>query len=690
MRCPAAPRPRRFLAATIAAATCSAVLLPAAAQEARHPFSVRDMIAMERLAGPQPSPDGRQVVFTRRVYDSAANKNSTSLWIVGLDGGEPRRLTSAKANDTSPRWSPDGRTVAFVSDRSGSSQIWMIDPAGGEARQATDFPVDVDNPQWSPDGKRLAFSAEVYPDCPDLACTAKRDRETEADPVKARVYTRLPFRHWDTWEDGKRSHIFVWSPGGGAPIDVMKGADADSPPKPFGGSEEFAWSPDGRSIAFTAKMAANPAWSTDLNIHLAAADGGGFRCLTCANEAQDSQPAFSPDGRTIAYLAMARPMFEADRQRVALFDLASGKSRALTEPWDRSAESLAWSRDGRRLFVAAEEEARRKIFSVDAARGTIAVVAGDHFNNDVAVTSQGRLVFTQDSLVSPAEIHTCRLDGSEARALTRVNAPRLALLGMSRPEEFWFKGAMNDRVHGWILKPVGFREGTRYPLAFLIHGGPQGAWTDHFHYRWNPQAYAGAGYVAVQIDFHGSTGYGQAFTDAIRKNWGGAPYEDLMKGLDYVLQAYPFIDSDRMGALGASYGGYMINWIAGHTDRFKCLVSHDGEFDTRTSYYTTEELWFPEWENGGLPWEPGTTYERWSPALSVQNWKTPMLVVHGARDFRLPETEGFSVFTALQRRGVPSKLLYFPDENHWVLKAKNSILWHDTVIGWLDQWLKKP
>ena len=678
------------LAATLAAAALAAPSLPAAADEARHPFSVRDMVAMERLAGPQPSPDGRQVVFTRRVYDPNANKSFTNLWVVPIEGGEPRRLTSAKASDTSPRWSPDGRTIAFVSDRSGSMQVWMIDPAGGEARQATSLPVDVDNVEWSPDGSRLAFSAEVYPDCPGLACTAERDKEKSDSPVKARVYTRLMFRHWDAWDEGKRNHLLVWPLAGGEPVDVMKGADGDSPTRPFGGSEEFAWSSDGKSIAFTAKMAKNAAWSTDNNVYLAAADGSGFLCLTCANEATDTQPAFSPDGRTIAYLAMSRPGFEADRQRVMLYDVASGKSRPLTEGWDRSADSLAWSADGKRLFVTAEDTARRKIFAVDPAGGRVSVVVGDHYNMDVAVTSKGRLVYAQDSLTSPAEIFTCRQDGGDARALTRINAARVQAAVMSRPEEFWFKGAMDERVHGWILKPVDFQEGRKYPVAFLVHGGPQGSWEDHFHYRWNPQAYAGAGYVAISINFHGSTGFGQAFTDSISKSWGGAPYEDLMKGLDHAVATYPFIDASRMGALGASYGGYMINWIAGHTDRFKCLVSHDGEFDTRTSYYTTEELWFPEWEQGGLPWEPGTTYDRWSPALFVQNWKTPMLVVHGARDYRLPETEGFSAFTALQRKGVPSKLLYFPDENHWVLKAKNSILWHDTVIGWLDQWLKKP
>ncbi len=672
---------------------------PVVSDAGRHPFSVRDMVAMERLAGPQPSPDGTQVVFTRRTYDAAADKAFTNLWLVSIDGGEPRRLTNARASDTAPRWSPDGRTIAFVSDRGGASQLYFIDPAGGEARQAAVFPVDVDNPQWSPDGSRLAFSAEVYPDCPDLACTAKRDKEAGDDPVKAKVYTRLPIRHWDTWEDAKRSHIFVWAlkgdgvkgdePKGGEPIDVMKGADADSPTKPFGGAEEFAWSPDGTSIAFTAKMAPDPAWSTDLNIYMAAADGGGYRCLTCANEATDTSPAFSPDGKTIAYLAMSRPGYEADRQRVMLYDLAAGKSRALTGDWDRSAGSIAWTKDGKKIVVTAEEQARVKIFAVDPAGGAPRVVVGDHANADVAATSGGRLVYAQDSLVSPAEIFTCRLDGTDARELTRINEARLQAARLSRPQQFWFKGAMGDKVHGWILKPVGFQEGRKYPLAFLVHGGPQGAWTDDFHYRWNPQAYAGAGYVVVTINFHGSTGFGQAFTDAIRKNWGAAPYEDLMKGLDYVLATYPFVDRERLGALGASYGGYMINWIAGHTDRFKCLVSHDGEFDTRASYYMTEELWFPEWEHGGLPWEPGTTYEKWSPALSVANWKTPMLVIHGAKDFRLPETEGFSTFTALQRRGIPSKLLYFPDENHWVLKAKNSILWHDTVIGWLDQWLKK-
>ena len=672
----------------IALAVCGSLFT--AAPAATHPFSVHDMVAMERLGDPQPSPDGKWVVFTRRTWDEKTNKVSINLWLVSIDGKTLRQLTAAKASDTGPRWSPDGRTIAFISSRSGSSQIWTIDMAGGEAVKKSDFPIDVDNVQWSPDGTRLAFSAEVYPDCEDMACTAKRDKEKEENPVKARIYTGLMFRHWDTWEDMKRSHIFVW-PGrsGGGPVDIMKGVDADSPTKPFGGAEEFVWSPDGREIAFTAKMVTSPAISTDLDIYLASADGSGYKCLTDANEAVDTTPVFSPDGKKIAWLAMARPRYEADKQSVVLHDRATGTSRILNGDWDRSAGSLAFSEDGKKLIITATDTARSKIFWVDAATGRVNPIVSDHYNSAVSVAAGGRLVFLQDSLTAPAEVFTCRLDGSDLKRLTGINDARVAAAGMSPPEEFWFKGSRDQKLHGWILKPVGFTPGRKYPVAFLIHGGPQGSWEDHFHYRWNPQVYAGAGYVMVSIDPHGSTGYGQQVTDGVNFDWGGKPYEDLMKGLDYVLATYDYTDADRVGALGASYGGYMVNWIAGQTDRFKCLVSHDGELDIKSSYYITEELWFPEWEMGGTPWEKESIYKRFSPSEYVQNWKTPMLVIHGALDFRLPETEGMAVFTALQRRGIPSKFLYFPDENHWVLKAKNSILWHETVIGWLDQWLKK-
>ena len=668
-----------------------------AADGSEHPFSVHDMVTMERLGSPQPSPDGRWIVFTRRTYDWESDRTATNLWVVSIEGGQPRRLTASRAHDTGPRWSPDGKTIAFISNRGGSSQIWTIAPGGGEATQRTDLPVDVGNVQWSPDGARFAFTAEVYPDCPDLECTAERDRERDANPVTARVFTRLPFRHWDTWEDDKRSHVMVLPiDSDGKPIDLMKGLDADSPTKPFGGGEEFTWSPDGVEVAFTAKVVESPAWSTDLDVYIAATDGSGFRCITEANEAVDTQPAYSPDGRTIAYLAMMRPGYESDRRRVVLHDRATGRKRVVTESWDRSPESVVWSPDGSRLLVTAAEMGRKKIFGIDLRGdpgddeyGRVHEVVGEHYNSGLAVGAADRIVFGQDSLTSPVEIYTSRLDGSDLRQLTHINDERLALARMSRPEELWFDGAGGASVHGWLLKPVDYRPGRRYPIAFMVHGGPQGSWSDHFHYRWNPQAYAGAGYVVVAINFHGSTGYGQAFTDDIRQDWGGKPFKDLMRGLDHVISAYDFADGDRVCALGASYGGYMINWIAGQTQRFKCLVNHDGEFDVRTSYYTTEELWFPEWEFGGPPWESPRVYQRWSPSEHVARWNTPMLVIHGALDFRLPETEGFATFTALQRRGIPSKLVYFPTENHWVLSARNSVFWHETVIGWLDEWLMK-
>ena len=660
----------------------------AAAADAPRAFTARDLVTLERLADPQPSPDGRQVVFARRTYDWDSNKTTINLWIVGIDGSNLHALTTAAAKDGGAHWSPDGRTIAFVSDRGGVSQIWTIDPAGGEAAQLTRFPVDVDHVQWSPDGKRIAFSAEVYPDCPDLACTADRDKKRADDPVSARVFERLPIRHWDEWEDGKRRHIFVWPVAGGTPVDIMKGADADSPIKPFGGTEDFSWSPDGRSIVFAAKMTPKyEAWSTDNDIYLAAADGSGYRCLSDDNEAEDSVPLFSPDGRSIAWLAMERPTYEADRRRVVLYDIAARRRRVLTEAWDRSPGSLAWLANGGALMVTAEDEAHDRIFRVDLdGKVTPLPVAGS--DSALAVARGDRLVFLRQSMLAPAEVYASHLDGRDARALTSVNAARLASIRMSTPEGFWFAGAGGDRVHGWLLRPFGFETGRKYPIAFLVHGGPQGAWLDHFHFRWNPQIYAAAGYVTVAIDFHGSTGYGQAFTDAIRMDWGGKPFEDLMKGLDYVLATYPFADGGRAAALGASYGGWMVNWIAGHTDRFRCLVTHDGEMDITSSYYSTEELWFPEWELGGPPWERREMYEKWSPERSVDKWKTPMLVIHGGRDYRLVDTEGMSVFTALQRRGIPSKFVHFPDENHWVLKARNSVFWHETVLDWIGRFTK--
>jgi dipeptidyl aminopeptidase/acylaminoacyl peptidase len=655
-----------------------------------HPFTVHDLLAMERISDPQVSPDGKWVAFTLRTTDMEANKGRTDIWVAAVDGSKVRRLTDHEANDSGARWMPDGDRVVFLSTRSGSSQVWSVSADGGEARQLTKLPLDVNGVLPFPDGEQLLLAIEVYPDAATLSETAKRDKTEAERPVKARIYDELMFRHWDSWEDGKRSHLFSWEIGSkNAPVDLMKGMDADSPTHPFGGMEEVAIHPRGSTVVFAAKsVGREAAWSTNVDLWSAPSDGSlAPKDLTSANPAFDNQPVFSPKGDRLAWLSMERAGYEADRQRVTIMDWPMGAPRFAAESWDFSASELAWSPDGATLFTTADNVGNHSVFAIDAATGAArAVVEKGH---NVGCQQAGhRVVYLHDDLHGPSELYTCALDGSDVSAITTVNAQRVAAVELGDYEQFSFPGARGETVHGFVVKPAGFEAGHKYPVAFLIHGGPQGSFGDQFHYRWNPQTYAGAGYAAVFIDFHGSTGYGQAFCDAIRGDWGGAPYEDLMKGLDYALQHYDFLDGERVGALGASFGGYMINWIAGQTDRFQCLVSHDGNLDERAAYYMTEELWFPEWDHGGTPWQQGSTYAKHNPADYVQNWKTPILVIHGGLDYRVVDTQGMATFTAAQRMGVPSRLLYFPDENHWVLKPQNSALWHETVIAWLDQWLK--
>ena len=684
-------------------------LAPAGAAPAQppagpHPFSVHDLVALERISEPRVSPDGRRVAFVLRTTDLEADLGRTDLWLLGLDAegraaGAPRRLTAAPEADASPRWSTSGDALYFLSSRSGSSQVWRLPLAGGEATRVTDLPLPVANLLVAPDGRRLAFTMEVFTDCDSLACTADRLAAREATAATGVVHDRLLFRHWDTWEDGRRSHLFTLplAEGGGAagdPVELAPGMDADVPSVPFGGAEEFAFSPDGESIVFTARSAGREeAWSTDFDLWQAAADGsGGARELTADNPAWDTAPVFSPDGRTLAWLAMERPGYEADRFRIRLRDLATGSTRTLAEGWDRSPGGLAFSPDGTTLWATAGNVGQVSLFAIDVASGALReVVREGHVRDPAPVALPGgeRVVFGRDTLTAPVDLWSVAADGSDLVRLTEVNRERLEGVALGRPEQFSFAGAAGDTVYGYAVTPADFDPSRRYPVAFLIHGGPQGSFGNDFHYRWNPQVYAGAGYASVMIDFHGSTGYGQAFTDAIRDDWGGKPLEDLQKGLAAAVARFPWLDGERACALGASYGGYMVNWIAGAwPDRFACLVNHDGLFDQRMMYYATEELWFPEWEHGGPYHANPEGHERHNPVQHVERWRTPMLVVHGGQDFRVPETQGFATFTALQRRGIPSRLLYFPDENHWVLSPANSVLWHDTVLGWLERWLK--
>ena len=666
------------------------IVVPSAQAAGTHPFSVRDMLAMDRIGDPQVSPDGQWIVFVVRETDLEANRGRSDLWLISTAGEGLLRLTSAPESDGNPRWAPDSRSLFFVSSRSGSSQVWRIAIDGGEAEQITDEPLDVGNLVVSPDGTRLAFTMEVFPACETVAETVEKLAEIEARQATGRVYERIFVRHWDTWKDGRRSHLFVRPVTGGATVDVMKGMDADTPSKPFGGPDEITFTPDSEAVIFSAKDAGREeAWSTDFDLYLAPVDGSTApKCLTDDNEAWDTAPVFSPDGGTLAYLAMQRPGYESDRLRIVLQDWPGGRKRVLTEEWDRSPAGICWASDGKTIFASATNLGQRSLFAIDARSGNVRTLVKTGSIHALATAGE-KIVYALSNLAGPAELYSVRADGSDARQLTDINAERVAVARTGDYEQFTFKGWNDETVYAYMVKPADFDPGQKYPVAFLIHGGPQGSFGNVFHYRWNPQAYAGAGYAAVMVDFHGSTGYGQAFCDSIRGDWGGKPLVDLQKGLAAALQRYPWMDGDRVGALGASFGGFMINWIAGNwPDRFRCLVNHDGNHDERMAYFDTEELWFPEWDHLGTPWDNPKGYEKHNPVNFVKNWQTPMLVIHGAQDFRVVDTQGLGTFNALQRRGIPSKLLYFPDENHWVLKPANSIQWHDTVIAWLDRWVK--
>jgi dipeptidyl aminopeptidase/acylaminoacyl peptidase len=675
---------------------CSLFVVPARG-EGPHPFSVDDMLAMQRIGEPALSPDGQWIVFSLRTTDFEANKGKLDLWLVSRDGATLRRLTTHDAADTAPEFSKDGKSVFFLSTRSGSQQIWRMALDGGEPRQVSDLPLDVGAYVPFGDDKRFVVALDVFVDAKTLAETVERDGKVEKSKLKARVYDELLFRHWDSWEDHKRSHVFVWTDGQAEPVDLMKGIDADAPTHPFGGSEQIAVAPDGSTVVFVAKnVGREAAWSTNLDLWAAPSDGSAApRCLTDDNDAQDDAPTFSPDGKWLAYLAMSKPGFEADRQRVMLRDWKSGATSELAPKWGRSPSEIAWSRDGRYLHATADDVGNHALFAIEVAmddslsggRGAVKRLV-EKGTCGSPLSFDGGVVFLHDTLASPVELMWLPSPTSAPQPITRINAERMARTKIGAFEQFSFKGWNDETVHGFLVKPIDFDASKKYPVAYLIHGGPQGSFGDHFHYRWNPQSYAGAGYAAIMVDFHGSTGYGQAFSDSISGDWGGKPYEDLMKGLDAALAKYSFLDGDRVAALGASYGGYMINWIMGHTDRFKALVCHSGNLDERLAYYDTEELWFPEWDHGGVPWEKPDGYVKHNPIDFIQNWKTPTLVTHGELDFRVVYTQGISTFTALQRKGVPSKLVVFPDENHWILKPQNSKFWHETVLGWLDKWCK--
>jgi len=668
------------------------VFLFASAMAAARPMSVEDMWAMKRIGDVQLSPDGRRLVFAMTQYDMQKNSGKTDLWLLSATGGEPRQLTFHAKSSSSPRWKPDGSGIAFLSARAGVQQIYFLPLDGGEARPMTNVPVDIESFAWSPNGGQFVFQATVFAGAASLQESADLDKEKQGSQVQARIIDHLLFRSWNRWTDGKRTHVFVCDADGGDPVDVTPG-EFDAPPLDLGGHQDFVFSPDGSRIAYVSNHTKMPAANTNSDIFLVPTQGGEAENMTIENKAVDNQPVFSPDGAHMLYRAMRRPGFEADQYELMLRNLQTGESEALTDDLDLSPDEILFSPDGKTLYFNVEEKARVTIYSLEIKSHKLKKLVAQNVNTNLIISPDGRtLYFKKQSNVMPSEIFSLDLKKGQVRQLSFVNKQLLEQLDMNPIEDFWFTSFDGKKAHGFLVKPPNFDADKKYPLIYLIHGGPQGMWSDDFHYRWNTSMFAAPGYVVAAVNFRGSKGYGQAWCDAVSKDWGGGPYKDLMAGLDYVLDTYNFIDKDKVAAAGASYGGFMINWIAGHTGRFKALVSHDGVFDQRSMYGATEELWFPEWEFGGTPYEKPDLYEKWSPSTYAANfakYKTPMLIIHGQHDFRVPVTQGLQLFTAMQRMGVPSRLLYFPDETHFVTKPQNARLWWSEVFAWIEKWINE-
>ncbi|MEW6155863.1 MAG: S9 family peptidase [Verrucomicrobiota bacterium] len=690
----------RFRSSLLSLLLFATLCAPARAQEKRA-MELEDLFRAKRISDPQLSPDGRLIAYTIAEVDKAENKTNSDIWIVSVNGGEPRQLTNSPKHDRHARWSPDGNWLVFESNRDGDFQIYIIAADGGEARRLTKISTEATQPVWAPDGKKIAFVSAVFPEFSEKPfvesdeLNKKKLEEREKSKVKARVITQLLYRHWDSWVDDKRQHLFVLplenGRAAGSPKDVTPG-DRDAIPtsSTFSAGDDFDFSPDGKKLAYTATPVPTreEAWRTNHDLYEVDLESGERNQIT-TNPAADTFPRYSPDGRFLAYRAQLRPGFEADRWQLMLLDRSTGSTRSLTPNFDSWVEAFAWAPDSQSIYFEAQENALQPIWRVTTAGGNAAKIVAEAVNGDITISRDGRqLGFVRQSLSRPSEIFLATLASTEsgkARPVTQANDALFRGIEMRAPESVLFEGAVGAKVQMWIIKPPGFDSAKKYPLVFWVHGGPQGAFMDSWSYRWNAQLWAAQGYVLALPNPRGSTGFGQKFVDEISHDWGGKVFEDLMAGLAY-MERQPYIDTARMAAAGASYGGYMMNWFNGHTDKFKALVNHCGVYEFTTMYGTTEELWFDEWEHG-IPWET-PDFDKFSPHKYAKQFKTPTLVIHNELDFRVPIGQGQSLFTTLQRKGIPSKFLYFPDEGHWVLKPQNSELWHKTVFDWLAEYLK--
>lgn len=649
-----------------------------------HPIMVEDLFSMERVSSPVLSPDGTKVAYVVDRYSMEENNHVSHLWILDLDTGETRQLTFGEDSDSTPRWSMDGKELYFLSSRNGSSQVYALPMEGGEARPVTDIPMDVEDLVPSPDGKALFLWISLYQECgTDWSCNKKKIKEAEDSRVKARAIDQLLYRHWNHWVEETVSRLVLYDLATGISRELTPGQDP-TPPMALNGPYPFAVSPDGTTAVYVVNHEEKTATSTNHDLYLLDLAKEKRRNLTSTNLAWDDSPRFSPDGKSLAYLKMDLPGYEADQTDLILRDLTSGKEKNLTEKFDRSVDTYLFSPGGETLYFLAGDRGYREIFSIWARGGEVKQLTNKKNVSDIVISPDGEfLVCVIENSAMPRELFTMDLSSGDLVRRTFQNREVIDEIRWGDLEEITYPSADGTGIHGFLLKPPDFNQRKKYPLILLAHGGPQGAWEDDFHYRWNLQMFAAPGYVVFAPNFRGSTGYGAAFKEAISGDWGGKPYEDIMSGVDYVLKNCPYVDGKKMAVAGASYGGYMVNWIATQTDRFSSLVSHAGLFDVFSKYGSTEELWFPEWEFKGNPYENPELYRKFSPSTYVKNINTPMLVIHGANDFRVAENQAFQLFTALQRMGVESRFLYFPDEDHFIRKPLNAKRWWREVYDWI-------